>query len=72
MCGVGEVVSQNWIRYGKLIATKNTASKDSHWHINEDNLRKFIIKYPAELTGRNIDLIQVVSILCPDEFKIKH
>lgn len=32
------------------------------WHIAEDDLREFIEKYSRELTGRNVDLWQIVEI----------
>ena len=33
------------------------------WHIEEKDLRQFIRRYPHELNGRNVDLLQVVDIL---------
>lgn len=33
------------------------------WHINEKDLRKFIRRYPHDLNGRNVDLVQIVEIL---------
>lgn len=33
------------------------------WHISEKSLREFIKNHSYELTGRNVDLIQIVSIL---------
>lgn len=33
------------------------------WHIEEYDLREFIRKYPNELHGRNVDMIQIVEIL---------
>jgi len=35
----------------------------SCWHIEENDLRQFIRKYPQELTSRNVDLIMIVDIL---------
>jgi len=35
----------------------------AHWHIEEEDLKSFIRKYPHELHGRNIDVCQVVEIL---------
>lgn len=34
------------------------------WEILEEDLRHYIRTYPQELTGRNIDVITVVDILC--------
>ena len=33
------------------------------WHVEQKDLKDFIRKYPEELTGRNVDLIQIVEIL---------
>ena len=33
------------------------------WHIEEKDLKRFIRRYPHELNGRNVDLVQVVGIL---------
>lgn len=35
----------------------------SMWHINEDDLRSFIRRYPQELIGCNIDIITIVDML---------
>jgi hypothetical protein len=35
----------------------------AYWHINEADLRNFIQKYPGELYGRNVDIVQIVDIL---------
>lgn len=63
MLGVwGKTVSM-WIRTEKLVANKFTDKPISHWNITRENLRKFIIRYPTELTGRNVDMVQIVDIL---------
>ena len=33
------------------------------WHVEQKDLKDFIRKYPEELTGRNVDQIQIVEIL---------
>ena len=33
------------------------------WHILEEDLRDFIRRYPDELHGRNIDIVQIVDLL---------
>lgn len=38
----------------------------SKWHIAEDDLRKFILAHAVDLTGRNVDLVVVCSILTTD------
>lgn len=38
------------------------------WHILEGDLRIFIRKYPHELHGRNVDIIQIVEILAGLEY----
>jgi hypothetical protein len=70
--GVGEDTANNWLKSNKLIASKNSDRNTPHWHIKESDLRNFIIKYPSELTGRNVDLVQIINLLCPDDFNIKH
>ena len=33
------------------------------WHISERDLKHYLRRYPQELSGRNVDLVQVVNIL---------
>ncbi|KKM99301.1 hypothetical protein LCGC14_1149370 [marine sediment metagenome] len=35
----------------------------SAWHIDEKDLKEFICRYPEEIVGCNIDIIQVVDII---------
>ena len=39
--------------------------KESHdiWEISRDSFKKFICRFPGELQGRNVDIVQVVDIL---------
>jgi hypothetical protein len=43
----------------------STPSKtgQAHWRIDREDLRKFIRRYPDELNGWNVDLVQLVEIL---------
>ena len=52
------------IENGALKATRrNLNPRTGHWHIERKDLRDFIRKYPEDLTGRNVDLVQIVEIL---------
>ena len=50
------------IEKGSLKATRRNPGSN-HWHIKRNDLRDFIRKYPEELVGRNVDLVQMVEIL---------
>lgn len=57
-----------WIETGKLKATyhhdhKPQKNGSGYWHIDRNDLKKFICKYPQELIGRNVDIIQITDIL---------
>jgi hypothetical protein len=39
------------------------------WHIEESDLRDFIIAHSMDLTGRNVDLFQIVNIIKGDRVK---
>ncbi len=43
----------------------------SKWHIAESSLRKFIITHATELTGRNVDIAAICSILTMDNYDAK-
>lgn len=66
--GVGDKTVQKWINAGKLTACHHNPQNPDHsvWHININALRKFICRYPTELTGRNVDILQLVTILYSD------
>lgn len=52
------------IENGSMKATRrHPDSKSNHWHIKRKDLRDFIRRYPEELIGRNVDLVQMVEIL---------
>ena len=59
---------QRRIESGRLKATwhhERQPQQDGSgsWHIEEKDLKRFIRRYPEELNGRNVDLVQVVAIL---------
>jgi hypothetical protein len=70
--GVGRETVQKWIDSKSLKATYHHGvepTKDcgrAYWHIEESDLRDFIIKHSMDLTGRNVDLFQIVTILMSD------
>ncbi len=60
---------QRRIESGALIASwhsevKPQKSGGALWEIRDKDLRAFIRKYPEELNGRNVDMIQIVELLC--------
>lgn len=68
MLGVSEKTVGAWIDDKKLKASwhhnkqpSNTTGR-AYWHIDEDDLREFIEKHAHDLTGRNVDLWQIVEI----------
>ena len=66
--GVDHKWLQRRIDSGALVATPHNGSRPKQnggacWHITEEALRRFIKRYPQELQGRNVDMIQVVEIL---------
>lgn len=71
---VGEIlgVDHHWIQRridcGALKATYHYGVRPQKngavcWHIAEADLRRFIRRYPCELTSRNVDLLMIVDIL---------
>ena len=68
ICGVDHKKVQEWIDSGALKAswhfdTKPCAAGMACWHIEEEDLRNFLLNYCGELLGRNVDLQQVVWIV---------
>ena len=52
------------IENGSLKATRHhMETNKGQWHIEQKDLRDFIRKYPDDLAGRNVDLVQMVEIL---------
>jgi len=71
---VGEIlgVDHHWVQRridsGELKATYHNGHKPSNkgsamWHIGEKDLKAFIRRYPADLNGRNVDIMQIVEVL---------
>jgi len=44
-------------------AVKPEKNGGARWHIPRESIYRFLRKYPQDLNGRNVDLIQVVEIL---------
>jgi hypothetical protein len=61
-----------WIESGAIRATWHTDVKPckeggAKWHIDEADLRQFIIGHCCELMGRSVDLFTMVHILVPNQ-----
>lgn len=61
MLGVWENTVLRWIKEKSLKAIPH--DHKTHWQISREDLRDFIINHPVELTGRNLDMLQIVDIL---------
>lgn len=71
ICGVDHHKVQQWIDTGKLKATWEHGARpqkngSASWHIEESDFRDFLYRRSCELTGRNVDLFQMVNILVGD------
>lgn len=64
--GVREQRIASYIQEGILKATRhgNGEVKGNLWHIETKDLRDFIRRYPGELVGKDIDVFQLVEVLC--------
>jgi len=70
--GVDHHLVGRWIGSGALKASWHTEVEPgklggAKWHIEESDLRQFIIGHCCELMGRNVDLFTVVHILVPNQ-----
>jgi hypothetical protein len=72
-------VDHHWVQRridsGALKATYHNGCRPSQkgmamWHIEQEDLRTFIRRYPQDLEGRNVDLIAIVEILAGIEVAI--
>jgi len=68
MCGVDHKKVQQWIDNGQLIASYHNGVRPSlkgmrMWHIDEQDLRDFILNNSGRLLGRNVDIQQIVWLL---------
>lgn len=67
--GVDNHKVQSWMDNRILKASRHNENSDGcMWHINEKDLRDFIVKYTMELQNKRIDVIQVVAILAGEYF----
>ena len=69
MLGVDHKKVQRWMDDGylKAVPYQEMPQKNSGgmWYIEEKDLRAFLLRYPQELVGRNLDLCQVFDIIVP-------
>jgi len=65
-------VDHKWVQIridaGQLKASYHYGQRPSRigmsaWHIEEQDLKEFIRRYPTDLTGRNVDLFAIVELL---------
>ena len=67
--GMGHKWVQSRIDDGRLVAKHHLAGSTpgqdgmAMWHINREDLKRYLRENAHELVGRNVDLIQVVDIL---------
>jgi hypothetical protein len=62
--GVSPSTVNRWIASGTLLVSKTECSLA--FKITTKCLKRFIINNTSELTGRNVDLLQIIGILCPN------
>jgi hypothetical protein len=60
--GVASESIEKWIQHGFINYSK---FNKYIYKFTVKQVRDFIMKYPMELTGRNIDLVQIIDIICP-------
>lgn len=69
MLGVEHKKVQQWMDDGYLKAVPYRAMPQKNgggqWYIAEADVRAFLLRFPQELIGRNLDLCQVFDILVP-------
>ena len=67
--GVDHKKVQRWMDDGYLPAVPYQEMPQKNgggqWYIREADLRAFLLRYPQELVGRNLDICQVFDILVP-------
>lgn len=65
--GIDHRKAQYYIDKGMLRATRHNGNSNDHvgavWHIKRLDFKKFIRRYPEELNGRNVDLVQILDVL---------
>ena len=69
MLGVDHKKVQRWMDDGylKAVPYQEMPQKNGggQWCIDENDLRAFLLRYPQELVGRNLDVCQVFDIIVP-------
>lgn len=68
--GVSHQTISRWVKTKMLKVDICEGNNYMLWKIKIKDLRKFIRTYPAELTGRNVDMVQLVEILCGLIYKV--
>jgi len=68
ICGVDHKKVQTWIDSGSLKASWHNGNKPQKngaamWHIENGDLRNFLMNYSGELLGRNVDIQQIIWIV---------
>ena len=67
--GVDNKKVQRWMDDGYLPAVPYQSmprkNGGGQWYIKEEDVRSFLLHYPQELVGRNLDICQVFDILVP-------
>lgn len=64
ICGVNTQRVTDWIKRGKLKAERNGQDiKGVAWRIKRESLSIFLRRHPLEISGRNIDFLQIVDVL---------
>lgn len=67
--GCGDTVIKRYISNGELKAIQHSGSKGYYWKVYRKDLRLFIRTYPEALSGRNVDIVTIVDILCGINYK---
>ena len=69
MLGVDHKKVQRWMDSGylKAVPYQEMPQKNGggQWYIKEEDMRAFLLRYPQELVGRNLDVCQIFDILVP-------
>lgn len=64
--GVSDDTFLRWVKSRKLKASYH-GDNSNVFHVDLVDLKRFIIRYPLELTGRNVDMSQIVVILTSED-----
>lgn len=74
--GIDHHKAQIYIDCGALKASYHNGHRPGKngmamWHINERDLRNFIIAYSSEFVGRNVDLFQIIALLAGNKMEAR-